>query len=62
MNYNEYNETIRRDIAKEFGITKPMSANEIKTMVNDWAMLSKDEQKDVILNSSRPNRLGFILD
>lgn len=54
--------TIYNEIQKEFGITKPMSTKEIKAMVNDWAILSKDEQKDVILNSSRPNRLGFILD
>ena len=54
--------TIYNEIQKEFGITKPMSKSEISDMVNDWAMLSKAQQDEVIRNSSRPNRSGFILD
>ena len=54
--------TIYNEISKEFGINKPISAKEVAYMVNDWAVLSKSEQDEVIRNSSRPNRLGFILD
>ena len=54
--------TIYNEIQKEFGITKPMSHKEISDMVNNWAMLDKAQQDEVIRNSSRPNRSGFILD
>ena len=54
--------TIYNEIQKEFGITKPMSKSEISDMVNDWAMLSKAQQDEVIRTSSRHNRSGFILD
>jgi len=49
--------TIYNEISKEFGIEKPLSANEIATMVNNWAILPKAEQ-DKILS----RRTGFILD
>lgn len=53
--------TIYNEIQKEFGITKPMSKSEISDMVNNWAMLDKVKQNEIIRNSARPNREGFIL-
>jgi len=52
-----YTNEIYNEIQKDFGITKPMSASEIATMVNNWAVLPKSEQVKYL-----SRRAGFILD
>jgi len=60
MNTN-YNNEIYSDISKEFGINKPLSTSEIKEIVSAYAMLSDEDKRNLILNSRRSNKAGFIL-
>jgi hypothetical protein len=54
--------TIYNELSKEFGIVKPLSTKEIVANVEAYSLLSKEEKDNLIINSRRPNRQGFILD
>ncbi len=58
---NTNNDLIYREISVEFGINKPLSHKEIVSNVEAYGMLPKEERDNLILNSRRPNKMGFIL-